>query len=79
MKKRLADQWVASRGRQLSAPQQRLFAVMCDYADLLYNDRSLLNASEITALYALHALNHVLKCASFLENMSCPFMWSVNF
>jgi hypothetical protein len=41
--------------------QETLFPIFNEYTDLLYTTRTWQNASEIRALYVLHALNHTLK------------------
>lgn len=45
----------------LTPLQKELFAIMNNYQDLLYTERSFSNASEIRLAYCLHAINHALK------------------
>ncbi|CAG4957551.1 unnamed protein product [Colias eurytheme] len=41
--------------------QKELFAIMNNYQDLFYTERSFLNADEIRYTYCLHVANHMLK------------------
>ncbi|XP_038206745.1 digestive organ expansion factor homolog [Zerene cesonia] len=41
--------------------QKELFAIMNNYQDLYYTERSFLNADEIRYIYCLHVANHMLK------------------
>ena len=45
----------------MSAFQAQLLSVVSSYRDLLFTDRTFLNGEQIRMVYALHALNHVLK------------------
>ncbi|KAJ0173596.1 hypothetical protein K1T71_010745 [Dendrolimus kikuchii] len=41
--------------------QKELFAILNNYQDLLYPERSFTNADEIRYTYCLHVINHMLK------------------
>jgi U3 small nucleolar RNA-associated protein 25 len=60
VKTRLCNRW-SSMNRNFTKCQKRLFKSFHQYQDVLYTQRSFDNGEEIRRLYALHALNHVLK------------------
>jgi U3 small nucleolar RNA-associated protein 25 len=41
--------------------QDTLLSIISDYHDLIYTDRDHENAVSIMSMYALHAVNHVMK------------------
>ena len=43
--------------------QASLFGLMNSYVDIMYSRRTMDNAQELREVYALHALNHVMKYA----------------
>ena len=59
VKSRLVDTW--GRGADFSELQSALAPHIACYRDMCFPQRTHANAQEITDLYCLHALNHVLK------------------
>lgn len=46
---------------KLTPLQKELFAIINNYQDLYYPERTFVNADEIRYTYCLHALNHLIK------------------
>jgi len=57
----------ASGALGLTPFQSELFAIINNYQDLYYNERTWRNADDIRLVYCLHALNHVLKSRALVE------------
>lgn len=49
------------KSQLLTEKQLKLFPFMNKYYDMLFTNRNLENEKELMKLYALHALNHIVK------------------
>lgn len=67
VKTRLAKRWVDSSKKGFTPLQKRLATEIFNYRDLFLTCRSLLNASELRDLCALHSLNHVMKSRDLVQ------------
>jgi len=67
--RRIGEELVPDRNSiGLTSLQTSLAAPVFNYTDLIFNGRSLHNASELRELYVLHALNHVTKSRDLVSN-----------
>ncbi|XP_031555549.1 digestive organ expansion factor homolog isoform X2 [Actinia tenebrosa] len=68
VKNRLRNSWRLSNKsaepNEFTPLQKKLFPYINSYQDVLYSNRSFDNGEDISKLYCLHAVNHILKTRS---------------